>query len=115
MEFKFAHFTDVTDLAFKVNPHYKDQGYIKFFICPDVWDFWLIRVLEGFNEDYEPEEGSYLMEREKIPMNTKGEKLNTSKVKKILLEDDGGNYDYIQSYDLCEIIETIGGGFGILS
>lgn len=36
MIFEFAKYTEITDYAFKVNPSYKDDGYVRFFICPDV-------------------------------------------------------------------------------
>ncbi len=116
MEFQFAKYTEITDYAFKVNPDYKEQGYLRFFICPDVNDFWFVRVLEGFNEDYEKEEGSYLVERNKIQMDKKGEKLSILKLKQLILEDDGGNWDYQQGYDMEEMItEFVDGGFGIIN
>lgn len=36
------------------------------FICEDTHDIWICRILEGYNEDYEQEEGKYLIERNKI-------------------------------------------------
>ena len=115
MEFKFGQYTEITDLAFEVNPDYKKEGYVRFFICPDVWDFWFCRILEGYNEDYEIEEGSYILERDKIAMDKKGEGLTLSKVKKIIAEHDGSNWDNEQSYDIESLIEMVDGGFGILN
>ena len=56
MEFDFAKYTEITDYAFKINPEYKKSGYIRLFICPDVWDFWFVRILQGYNEEYEKED-----------------------------------------------------------
>lgn len=115
MEFKFAKYTEITDYAFKVNPDYKNEGYVRFFICPDVWDFWFVRILEGYDEDYNEKEGSFLLERNKVGMNVKGEKLTLSKLKRIIEEDDGSNFDYQQGDDIEELIDMIDGGFGILN
>lgn len=111
--FEFAKYTEITDFAFKVNPNYKEEGYIRFFICPDVWDFWFVRILEGYNKDYEKEEGCYVLERNKIEMDRKGENLNLSKLKKLILEDDGSNWNLEESFDINELIDMIDGGFGI--
>lgn len=115
MEFEFAKYTEITDYALEVNPSLKDSNVIRVFICPDVWDFWFVRILQGYNEDYEQEEGSYILERNKIEMDKKGEKLTLSKVKKIIQEDDGSNWDLIQGYDLEELIDILDDGFGILN
>ena len=53
MEFQFAKYTEITDYVFKVNPDYKNNNYVRFFICPDVWDFWFVRILKGFEYDEE--------------------------------------------------------------
>lgn len=112
MKFEFAKYTEITDLAFEVKPAYKDEGYIRFFICPDVNDFWLVRVLEGFNEEYKKEEGVFLLERNNIGK-TKTETLNTNKVKKIIEEDDLSNWD-LQEYTTIEkLIEDLDAGYGI--
>lgn len=113
--FEFAKYTEITDIAFKVNPDYKKDGYVRFFICPDVWDFWFVRILEGANKDYEKEEGSYLLERNKIPMDKKGQLLTISKVKQIIMKDDGCNWDYEQGYDVEKLIDIIDDGFGIIN
>lgn len=115
MQFEFAKYTEITDYAFDVNPEYEQNKYIRIFICPDVHDFHLVRILKGYNEDYNEDENSYIMERKMIPMNKKGENLTFYKLKNILKEDDFSNWDMYQSYDLNELIERIDGGFGILN
>lgn len=114
MEFEFAKFTEITDFAFEVNPNYKQEGYIRFFICPDVNDFWFIRVLKDVNEDYEKEEGIFLLERNNIGK-AKTDKLSVSKLRKIIQEDDGSNWDNKQYRTLDKLIEDLDGGYGILN
>lgn len=115
MKFEFGKYTEITDLAFKVNPQYKNEGFVRFFICPDVWDTWFVRILEGYNEDYEREEGSYILERNNVPNDTKGQKLTISRVRKIIEEDSGENWDYEQNCDVNELIDMLDDGFGILN
>lgn len=115
MQFEFATYTEITDFAFKVNPEYKKEGYVRFFICPDVWDFWFVRILEGYNECYEKEEGSYLLERNKVEMSKKGESLTLNKLKKIIQEDDGSNWDFHKGFDVEELVDMLDDGFGILN
>jgi hypothetical protein len=113
MIFEFGKYTEITDLAFEVNPEYKNEGYVRFFICPDVWDFWFVRILAGYNKDYEREEGSFLLERNKIEMDKKGQKLTISKVRQIISEDDASSWDIEQSDDINELIDTLDDSFGI--
>lgn len=113
MKSELGIYTEITDYVFKVDPSYKDEGYVRFFICADVWDFWFVRVLEGYNEEYEKEEGSFILERSKIGMSRKGESLTIPKVRQIIEEDDRSNWDFEQGYDIEELIDILDGGYGI--
>jgi len=119
MNFEFAKYTEITDYAFKVNPSYKNDKYVRFFICQDVWDFWFVRILKGYENDEEegyienPE--NYILERNKIEMDRKGQKLTLSKVKQIIEEDDGSNWDLQQGYDIEELVDMLDEGFGIIN
>lgn len=117
MKFEFAKYTEITDFAFEVNPNYKNEGYVRFFICQDVWDFWFVRILKGYesveNEGYVENEGNYILERNKISMDKKGQKLTLLKVREIILEDYGSNWDLQQGEDIDELIDMIDNGFGI--
>lgn len=115
MKFEFAKYTEITDFAFRIMPELKENGYIRMFICPDSNNYWLQRILKGFDEEYEKDDDSYILERQMLPMDRKGERLSINKLKKLLLEDDGGNYDYKQSYEIEELIKMVDGGFGILN
>lgn len=117
MKFEFAKYTEITDFAFEVNPNYKNEGYVRFFICQDVWDFWFVRILKGYeyveDEGYIENEDNYILERNKISMDKKGQKLTLLKVREIILEDDGSNWDLQQSEDIDELIDMLADVFGI--
>lgn len=113
--FEFAKYTEITDLAFKLNPDYQTSGYIRIFICPDVNDYHLVRVLKGFNEEYEKDENSFLLERNKIEKDRKQDKLTLSKVRSILINDEFDNWDIFQFDSLKDAINELDGGFGILN
>ena len=114
MKFEFAKYTEITDYAFEVNPNYKNEGFVRFFICPDVTDFWFVRILANHNEDYAIEEGCFVLERNNIPK-ARREELTLAKVKKIILEDDGCNWDIQSGYDIENLIDMLDDGFGILN
>jgi hypothetical protein len=119
MKFEFAKYTEITDYAFKVNPNYKNEGFVRFFICQDVWDFWFVRILKGYENDddegYVENPDNYILERNKIEMDRKGQKLTLSKVKQIIEEDDGSNWDLQQGYDIEELVDMLDDGFGIIN
>ena len=107
MKFEFAKYTDVTELAFEVNPEYEKNSYVKVFLCEDTKVFWISRVLKGFDEEYEVNPDSYLVERERIDKITRAEKLKLSRAKAILKDDNLDNWDYYQFDSLDDAIESI--------
>ncbi len=111
--FEFGKYTEITDFVLSFMPNHYTQGYIRYFICADVLDFWLIRVQKDVNDEYEPEDGVFLLERDKIAMDHKGEKLTITKVKEIIENDDLSNWDNQQYDNLEDLIDDIDGGFGI--
>lgn len=114
MKFEFATYTDITELYKKHSMCLTEgDGYIKFFICLDVNDIWLVRVIEGFDEDYNKQEGSYLLERNNIAKENKSDGLSLTKVIEIIKEDDFSNWDVEQYDDLEELIFDIDGGHGL--
>lgn len=109
---EFAKYYDITELAKNYNPDY--VSYEKIYICVDTWDFWIARIAKDLNEDYETEEGSYLLERNKIGKEMRSQMLRTkTQIESVLDEDDFGNWDFEQVYSLEEAIELIDDGFGI--
>lgn len=114
MKFEFGKYTEITDLAFECNPQYKKDGYVRFFICPDVNDFWFVRILKDTNKDYEFEEGCFVMERNNIPKR-KGAELSINRVRHIIENDNGDNWDYESGRDFNNLIDMLDDGFGILN
>lgn len=110
--FEFAKYTEVTELAHKVNPAYKLNNYSRVFLCPDVKCIWLSRILEGVDGNYERCEGAYLVERNYID-DHKNVKLGLSQAQKILKNDDLDNWDYIECDSLEHALNIIDGGYGI--
>ncbi len=114
MKFEIGVFTDITEIYKKYTSSLQDgDGYIKFFICLDVKDIWLIRVIEGLNEEYSKEDGKFLLERNNIPKDFKSQNLTLSKVIEIIKNDDFSNWDVNEYDDLDLLIEDIDGGFGL--
>ena len=91
------------------------RTYKRLFICPDVNNFWLVRILKGFDEDYEEDNDSYILERTGLYMEVKGQSLNCLLLKELLLEDDFINWDMYVSYDLKELLDRVDDGYGILN
>lgn len=113
LEFEFAKYTEITDLVFETRPDLKEAGYVRFFICPDVNTFWLIRIMENINSEYEKDDGCYLMERNNIDKEYKSETLTTSKVKKIIENDELDCWDSEEEFDIDDLIDMLDDGFGI--
>ena len=142
---KFAKYYDVTS---KMNQlitkgelfSYTKDYYKKLFICMDTHDFWISRVLEGYNSEYDQEQGKWLIEREKIDKYAfidflsektgKEYEVNDRYQRKaiidrvpvdkvveylILMDDDKGleGWDSLECDSLEEAIEAIDGGYGI--
>lgn len=113
MEFEFGKYTEITDFAHKISePH---KAYDRIFICPDVTDFWLVRVQKGINEDYEEEEGVWLAERDKISKDFRTEKLSVNRVREIIENDQFENWDLKEYRRLKDLIDDLADIFGILN
>ena len=69
MEFaKYYKATDKLNELLQENKVFSyTEDYCKdLFICEDTHVFWVCRILEGYNEEYEVEEGMWLVERNRI-------------------------------------------------
>ena len=121
MTFKFAVATDVTELANKVNPEYKENDYVKVFLTPDVKNIWIIRVLKGYR--YEEDEGcvddedSFILESEVVDYETRLDgsdiPLNLRTARKILKNDSFESWECVNCDTLEEAIEIVDNGWGI--
>lgn len=144
---EFARYYNVTDKLNKMLEDNKLSSYTKdyckgLYICMDTHDFWISRILDGYNSEYEKEDGKWLVERNKIDKYDfceflKEQKKDDSEIKDrwtrdyyidecfpindiietlILMDDDKGleNWDTYECYSHNEAIEVIDGGFGII-
>lgn len=144
---EFAKYYNVTGVLNKMlDEENKLFSYTKdycqgLYICMDTHDFWVCRILEGYNEEFEQEEGSWLVERNKIDKydliefiqqddedkleitsrHSRDVAIDSFEVKDlieyvILYDDDKGleGWDNTQCDSLKECIKVIDGGFGII-
>ena len=121
MTYKFAKATDVTELANKVNPGYKENDYVKVFLTPDVKNIWINRILQGarYEEDegYVDDKDSFILESEKVDYETRLDgsyiPLNLSQARKILQNDSLENWECVNCDTLEDAIKIVDGGWGI--
>mgnify|MGYP003649751433 CR=1 FL=1 len=112
MEFTFGKATEITKFAKEKHPDTYEHCE-RVFIAPDTNDYHILRVIAGYGEDYEPEEGSYILEVQMIPKMKREEIHNLAKLDSILECDDGGNYAFSVKNSIEECLEAVDGGFGI--
>lgn len=111
MNFEFAKYHDITAIAKKHKPDY--EGYTKILLCVDVNDFWIARIQEGFNKNYEREDGIWMVERNKIGKESKRQTISSLKqLKAVLDEDDLGNWDLETGDSEEEVLGMLDDGFG---
>lgn len=143
---EFAKYYKVTNKLNKLLEQKKVFSYTTdycrdLFICEDTHDFWVCRILEGYNEEYEKEEEKWLVERNKIDkydfINFIEEKHKERLIVRnrqdrdgiisslednfiienvILFDDDQGleNWDNYECESYEEAISVIDGGHGII-
>ena len=111
LEFEFAKYYDVTEFAKHHNPQYND--FEKIYVCVDVTDYWVARIVKDTNEEYETEEGTFLVERNMIAKDRGRGIKSRQQLIGVLDEDDLSNWDCTEATSLDEAIEMIDGGFGI--
>ena len=93
MKFEFGKATDITEFA-KKNFEGMYEEYEKIYITTDTNDYHILRILKGYDEDYETNGDKVILEHQMIGK-ARRETINSMrKLKSILEEDDGGNYDY---------------------
>jgi hypothetical protein len=148
MSVKFAKYYNVTGLVKKMIEQGKLDCYSDcidslagVYICSDIRDFWIARINKELNDEYEEEDGVYLIERNKIDnwdvIEKVGEVFNKSTPRQytrmdmhnfindasermlfesvLMIDDFNGleNWDNYQCDGLEEAIETIADIYGI--
>lgn len=144
---EFAKYYNVTKILSKTINEKKLDCYTKdyyqgLFICMDTHDFWICRVLKGYNEEFEQEEGKCLVERNKIDkydfiefvkeknnddseINNRQDRdyyidecldLNNIVENLISMDDNNGleSWDNYEADSYEEAIDIIDGGYGII-
>jgi len=87
---EFAKYYDVSkiveEMQSKEEINCYPTGNEKFhgiYVCMDTNDFWICRILKGYDEEYEKHENKYLVERNKISIYAVMDKLNEIYRKKL--------------------------------
>ncbi len=144
---EFAKYYDATNKMNRLINDRKLFSYTKdycqkLYICMDTHDFWISRILEGYNSEFEEEQGKWLIERNKIDkydfcrfmkekedddFNITSKHLRDIYIKNcfttdeiienvILMDDKNGleGFDNYECDSLEEAIEIIDDGFGII-
>ena len=112
MKFEFAKATDITRFSkTKMGDFYKQ--YENIYITPDTNDYHILRILKGYGENYEEDPDKFILEHQKISKPKKEMIRGAGDVKRILDEDDGGNYSYKVTDSIEECVSLVDGGFGI--
>ncbi len=99
MEFaKYYNVTKLVDEMIKKNeidsyPIEEKDKFVGVYVCMDTNDFWISRISKDLNEDYDHEEGIYLVERNKISVYDIMDKLHEM-FKKPLPEFSGKELSY---------------------
>ena len=85
------------------------------YVCMDTNDFWISRINKGYNEEYEKEDGKYLVERNKINIYDVMDKLHEQFGKKLpeFRENDmqfqtkNKAHSYIDKFKTKDIINAV--------
>ncbi len=112
MSLEFAKYYDITTFA-KAHNGLNYNDYEKIFVCVDVNDYWIARIMKDINDEYEREEGKFLIERQNIAKEKKDGIHSARQLKKVLDEDDLSNWDNYECDSIEECIEVLDGGFGV--
>lgn len=92
-----------------------DDKFEGVYVCMDTNDFWISRINKGYNEEYEPEEGKYLVERNKFSIydvmdklyEWYGKKLPELSKKDLRYERKNKVHDYLKKFttkDICRAV-----------
>jgi len=123
MILEFAKYTEVTTRAREIDEVVYKQ-YEKVFVCPDVHNFWIIKILIGYNEEYIEDDDKVLIERNKINEvsakhldNSSDLALSNDELIDFVLKtdaEDGSNWDVLECDSIDDAISHIDGGYGLV-
>lgn len=119
---EFAKYYDVSkivdDMQAKKEIDCYPTGEDKFkgvYVCMDTNDFWISRILKGYNEEYERDDNMYLVERNKFSIydvmdklyDQFGKMLPEFKEKDLLYEQKNKVHDYFKKFKTKDIIRAV--------
>ena len=92
-----------------------DDRFHGVYVCMDTNDFWICRILKGYNEEYEEDEDMYLVERNKFSIYDVMDKLHELHGKNLpeYKEMDSSYvqrskaHNYIDRYKTLDIIKAV--------
>ena len=92
-----------------------DDKFCGVYVCMDTNDFWISRINKGYNEDYEKEEGKFLVERNRISIydvmdklhELYGKRLPNFKETDLQYELKNKCHDYLDRFKERNIIEAV--------
>lgn len=92
-----------------------DDKFSGVYVCMDTDDFWISRINKGYNEEYEPEDGKYLVERNKISIYDIMDKLYELYRKKLPEFKEGDLsyemknkvHDYLKRFKVKDIVKAV--------
>lgn len=105
----FGKYVEVTEFAKQHNPEFKT--YERIFVCRDTHDYWIAMINKDVNEDFETQEGTWLIERNKI--SNYGIRSHRRAVIKHADEGFEG-WDSYEADSLEEALEVIDGCHGVI-
>lgn len=92
-----------------------DDKFKGVYVCMDTNDFWICRILKGYNEEYEQDEDMYLVERNKFSIYDVMDKLHEQFGKRLpefeknelLFVQKNKAHDYFRKFKTKDIINAV--------
>lgn len=119
---EFAKYYDVSKIVDDMQTKEEIYGYptgedkfIGIYVCMDTNDFWICRILKGYNEEYEQDENMYLVERNKFSIydvmdklyNQFGKRLPEFKENELSCVQKNKVHDYFGKFKTKDIIKAV--------
>lgn len=92
-----------------------DDKFKGVYVCMDTNDFWICRILKGYNEEYEQDEDMYLVERNKFSIydvmdklyDQSGKRLPEFKENELSYVQKNKAHDYFRKFKTKDIIKAV--------
>lgn len=118
---KFAKYYDASSLVEKMTENgdvaypIGNDKYLGIYVCMDTNDFWISRIIRGYNEEYEKDECKYLVERNKISIYDVMDKLHEQYSKKLPVFEECERehkmknkvHDFLDNHNILDIIRAV--------